>query len=81
MATEVLLYLTYLAVILLIGLLTSIVSQKLRIPNVLLLLIIGIGLGRVEYKNAPLIHFPEMGLSKKHLQKPCKFHDFHNFYF
>jgi len=60
MATEVLLYLTYLAVILLIGLLTSIVSQKLRIPNVLLLLIIGIGLGRVEYKNAPLIHFPEM---------------------
>lgn len=38
-------FLTYLAIILLIGLLTSIVSHKFRIPNILLLLLIGIGLG------------------------------------
>ena len=60
MDAQVLLYLAYLAVMLLIGLLTSIVSQKFRVPNILLLLLIGIGIGRVEYKNAPLIHFPEL---------------------
>ena len=60
MATEVLLYLAYLAVILLIGLLTSIVSQRFKIPNILLLLLIGIGLGRVEYNKAPLIYFPDI---------------------
>ena len=57
---SVLLLLTYLAVILLIGLLTSIVSQKFRIPNILLLLLIGIVLGRIDYKGGPLIEFPEI---------------------
>ena len=57
---NVLLLLTYLAVILLIGLLTSIVSQRFRIPNILLLLLIGIGLGRIGYHGAPLISFPEI---------------------
>ncbi|HJO01949.1 MAG: cation:proton antiporter [Candidatus Woesearchaeota archaeon] len=56
----VLVFLTYLAVILLMGLLTSVVSQKFRIPNILLLLLIGIGLGRVDYKGGPLIEFPEL---------------------
>jgi cell volume regulation protein A len=59
----ILLFLTYLAIILLIGLLTSVVGQKLRIPNILLLLLIGIGLGRVEYKGGPLIYFPELFLT------------------
>jgi len=59
MAT-VLLLLTYLAVILLIGLLTSIVSQKFRIPNILLLLLVGVGLGRIDYRGGPLIEFPEI---------------------
>ena len=58
--TSALLLLTYLAIILLIGLLTSIVSQKLKIPNILLLLLIGIGLGRMSYKGGPLIEFPEL---------------------
>jgi len=58
--TTVLPLLTYLAIILLVGLLTSIVSQKLRIPNILLLLFIGIGLGRMNYKGSPLIEFPEL---------------------
>jgi NhaP-type Na+/H+ or K+/H+ antiporter len=57
---SVLLLLTYLAIILLIGLITSIVSQKFRIPNILLLLLIGIGLGRIDYKGGQLIEFPEL---------------------
>ena len=57
---SVLLLLTYLAIILLIGLLTSIVSQKLKIPNILLLLLIGIGLEKIDYKGGPLIEFPEI---------------------
>ena len=57
---NVLLLLTYLAVILLIGLITSILSQRFRIPNILLLLLIGIGLGRIGYHGAPLISFPEI---------------------
>jgi len=57
---SVLLLLTYLAIILLVGLLTSIIGQKLKIPNILLLLFIGIILGRVEYKGGPLIEFPEL---------------------
>ena len=57
---SVLLLLTYLAIILLIGLLTSIISQKFRIPNILLLLLIGIGLGRIDYKGGSLIDFPEL---------------------
>lgn len=60
---SVLLFLTYLAIILLVGLLTSVISQKFRIPNILLLLLIGIGLGRVEYKGGPLIYFPELFLT------------------
>ncbi len=59
----VLLFLTYLAIILLMGLLTSVISQKFRIPNILLLLLIGIGLGRVEYEGMPLIHFPPLFLT------------------
>ena len=60
---SVLVFLTYLAVILLIGLLTSILSQKFRIPNILLLLLIGIGLGRIEYRGGPLVYFPELFLT------------------
>jgi len=56
----VLVLLTYLAIILLIGLLTSIVSQKFKIPNVLLLLLIGIGIGRIDYRGGPIIEFPEI---------------------
>src|SRR3989338_7037339 len=63
MAADVLLFLTYLAVILLIGVLISALSQKLRIPNVLLLLLIGIGLRNIVYKGGPLITFPELFLT------------------
>ncbi|MBI2523374.1 cation:proton antiporter [Candidatus Woesearchaeota archaeon] len=56
----VLLLLTYLVVILLVGLLTSVISQRFRIPNILLLLLIGIGIGRIDYNGAKLISFPEI---------------------
>ncbi len=59
MASEVLLYLGYLAIVLLIGLLTSALSQKFRIPNILLLLLIGFGIGRIKYNGIHLIQFPD----------------------
>ena len=59
----VLLFLTYLGIILLIGLLTSILSNKLKIPHILLLLLIGIALGKIKYKEGPLIFFPELFLT------------------
>ena len=62
MAT-VLLFLTYLGIILLVGLLTSIVSNKLRIPHILLLLFTGIALGKITYRDSPLIYFPELFLT------------------
>ena len=62
MAT-VLVFLTYLGIILLAGLLTSILSNKLKIPHILLLLLIGIGIGKVQYNGNPLIFFPELFLT------------------
>src|SRR3989338_8239652 len=62
MAT-VLVFLTYLGIILLAGLLTSILSNKLKIPHILLLLLIGIGIGKVQYNGDPLIFFPELFLT------------------
>ena len=60
---SVLLFLTYLAVILLIGILISIASRKLKLPNILLLIIIGIILSNITYKNSPLVWFPDLFLS------------------
>jgi len=62
MAT-VLLFLTYLSIILLVGLLTSILSHKIKVPHILLLLLIGIGIGKMKYKGGPLIYFPELFLT------------------
>jgi NhaP-type Na+/H+ or K+/H+ antiporter len=60
---EVLVFLTYFSVILLIGLLTSIISHRFKIPNVLLLLLIGIGMGRIYYNGTKLIQFPDLFLT------------------
>ncbi|MBL7055833.1 cation:proton antiporter [Candidatus Woesearchaeota archaeon] len=59
----VLIFLTYLSIILLIGLIVSIISQKFKVPNILLLLLIGISVGRVNYNGKPLIYFPELFLT------------------
>ena len=60
---DVLVFLTYLAIILLVGLLTSIISNKLKIPHILLLLVMGIILGRITFEGNPLIAFPDLFLT------------------
>jgi len=62
-AAESLVYLIYLVVILLAGVVATIISKKLRIPNILLLLIFGITLGNMWYKGQFLIRFPTIFLS------------------
>ena len=57
---EVILYLTYLAVVLVIGLGCSIISKRLKIPNVLLLILVGIGFSLATYQGRPLISFPNV---------------------
>lgn len=54
---DALLVLTNIAIILLLGILCSLLSKKLRIPNVLFLVVLGIILGRVSYNQQPLFIF------------------------
>jgi NhaP-type Na+/H+ or K+/H+ antiporter len=56
--TQALLYITFIAVILLFGLLCTLISNKLRISNVLLLILTGMLLGNTPYKGGQLISFP-----------------------
>ena len=58
-----LLYLTYLAVLLLVGIICSIIANKAKISNVLLLIIVGIGIGNVPYNGQPLIQFSPLFLT------------------
>lgn len=60
---EVLVFLTYLAVTLLIGIFCTFLAQKIKIPNILLLLIAGMILGNISYKGAPPISFPQVFLT------------------
>lgn len=55
--------LTAISVVLLIGVLFSIVSKKLKIPEILVLIVVGIILGFFTYQGAPLIHFPTVFLT------------------
>ena len=57
-----LLYLTYITVILLIGLLCTVASKRLRIPNVLLLLFIGLLLNKVTYRGQAIATLPPLFL-------------------
>ncbi|MBN2111688.1 cation:proton antiporter [Candidatus Woesearchaeota archaeon] len=63
MAMDALGILTSITAILLIGLLVSILSSRLKIPDVLLLILVGIGIGAVEYEGAPLVQFPVIFLT------------------
>lgn len=60
---DALLFLSYLGFILLIGLITAIISNKFKIPNVLLLLLIGLTLGKVKAHGHPIVDFPEVFLT------------------
>ena len=59
MAVEALNYLTYLGVLLLVGLLCTMIASKIRIPNVLLLILVGMLLKYVRYQGAPLFDIPQ----------------------
>lgn len=60
---ESLTFLTYLAIILLLGIICTIISQRLRIPNVLLLLLAGVLLGYIQEHGIQVIRFPAIFLS------------------
>jgi len=55
--------LTAISVVLLIGVVFSILSKKLRIPEILVLIVVGIILGFFTYKGEPLLHFPTVFLT------------------
>ena len=58
-----LVYLTSLSIVLIIGIICTIISSKLKIPNILLLLGSGLAAGMIIYRNEPLIFFPNVFLS------------------
>jgi cell volume regulation protein A len=63
LASEALLYLTYLGVIFIIGVLLSMFSNRLRIPNVILLLAFGIFLNYIQRAGRIDIIFPSVFIS------------------
>ena len=58
--SEPLVYLSYIASILLIGILASLLAKKIKVPNILFLLLLGIILGNVKYNGNALISFPDV---------------------
>jgi potassium/hydrogen antiporter len=62
-ASTPLLYISYIAVLLLIGIIISLISKKIKIPNILFLLLIGIVLGNLKYQGEQLIVLPNVFLS------------------
>ncbi|MBW2965136.1 cation:proton antiporter, partial [Candidatus Woesearchaeota archaeon] len=59
MAVEALTYITYLGILLLIGLICTMISGRLKLPNVLFLIVVGMLLKLVQYKGEPLFNIPE----------------------
>jgi len=60
---EPLVFLTALGIIFLVGIISTVISGKLKIPNILLLIIAGIIIGNIKYKGSQLISFPEIFLT------------------
>lgn len=60
---EAITFLTYLAVLLLLGIICTLISQKIKIPNILLLIIIGMLLGKIKYQDKLLMEFPPLFLT------------------
>lgn len=60
---EPLTFLTYLALVLLVGIICTILSKKIKIPNIILLMMAGIFLGNIYYKGEALINFPDVFLT------------------
>ncbi len=55
--------LTSLAMVLLFGVALSYLATKIRVPEVLLLILLGIGFGAITYKERQIIEFPELFLT------------------
>ncbi len=58
-----LIYIIYFGILLLLGLISSIISRKLKIPNLILLIGIGMLFGYLRYDNKPLIQFSPIFLT------------------
>jgi NhaP-type Na+/H+ or K+/H+ antiporter len=56
-------FLTYLTIILIAGIICTLLSTRLRVSNILLLIIAGVILGNIEYRGDFLIQFPQMFLT------------------
>lgn len=56
--TDALTYLTYIGVLLLVGLICTMISTRLKLPNVLLLIVTGMLLKYVTYNGEPLFDIP-----------------------
>jgi NhaP-type Na+/H+ or K+/H+ antiporter len=59
MAVDALSYLTYIGILLIVGLLCTIISSRLKLPNVLFLIVAGMLLKYVKYEGAPLFDIPQ----------------------
>ncbi len=60
---ETLIYLSYIGIIVLVGLLVSVASRKIRIPSALILLLVGMVLGKTSYGGRLLMGFPPIVLT------------------
>ena len=60
---EALTILTSISVVLLIGVIFSIIATRLKIPEILVLIVVGIVLGFIQYRGEQLIQFPNMFLT------------------
>lgn len=56
-------FLTYLAIVLLVGIICTILSEKIKISNILLLIIAGALIGNLSYKGQAVIQFPDTFLT------------------
>ncbi|MBI4145832.1 cation:proton antiporter [Candidatus Woesearchaeota archaeon] len=60
---EALLIITTIAVFLFIGVLCSWIGKLLKIPDMLLLILVGLAFGKLEFQGAPLVQIPEVFLA------------------
>lgn len=56
-------FLTYIAVILFLGVLLSAFANKIKLPDILLFILLGVFLGNVDYKGVLLFEFPILFIS------------------
>jgi len=60
---EALTIITSISVLLLVGIIGSIIAGKLKLPDVLILILLGVAAGFVKYDGRPLVEFPALFLA------------------